>query len=240
MNPLVKILSLMLLCMMLSVSVFAQQEDIAPVVLSGEVALPGQYAVYEGSGVTLSDLISDAGGLTANAFEPGIKVCRRMTDTQYERMVLACRLAQEQLSSLKVKLEVPERNMQYTVSSDAYILPGDEVVVPRQTLSVKISGAVQSPASIVYYSGWTLDDYIRMAGGYTRDAAKGKVYVISPNGEKQRKSKAQIQPECEICVPSRLEPDERTISKEDIITICTSTNSVTDMVIMIVDKIKGK
>ncbi len=233
MNLLVKKLFLILGAMCLSISLFSQQDNALYITVSGEVLSPGQYPCEAGV-TTAEGAIRTAGGLTSDAFEAGIRVFRCLTDVEYERMALACRLAQENLEVLEVEIEVPDRSERYTVGYGEMLLSGDEVLVPKQSRSVKISGAVNSPASIVYYAGWTLDDYIRMAGGYAPGAAKGKIYILSPTGERMKKN-AQLLPECEICVPTAGKSDIKEDYTEEIINICTSTDSVTEMVIEIVD-----
>ncbi len=223
----------------LNISAFAQQSEGALVAIGGEVAFPGQY-VCQGRQMTAADLIRDAGGLTGDAYEAGVGLYRQMSDEQYERMVLACQLAQEQLDIFKVKIQVPSRSDRYSVPLDSFLIPGDEVVVPKHASTVSIYGAVQYPTVVVYSPEKTIDDYIRLAGGYSRDAARSKVFVLSPDGEKLKKKAAKILAGSEICVPSRIKSSENAIFAEEIISICTSTNSVTEMVIEIVDKINKR
>lgn len=73
-------------------------------------------------------------------------------------------------------------------SHDAADLPdlpledGDQFIVPRVPSTVSVDGAVYNQNSFVYDPGKRLKDYIRLAGGASRDADKGRAFVIRASG----------------------------------------------------------
>jgi len=55
--------------------------------------------------------------------------------------------------------------------------------IPEYTPSVKVSGAVNSPGSVLWRQGASLSYYVSAAGGYMQQAQKGQVSVRFANGE---------------------------------------------------------
>jgi protein involved in polysaccharide export with SLBB domain len=58
----------------------------------------------------------------------------------------------------------------------------DRFVVPARPATVNVLGAVYNQNSFVYQSGLRITDYLRQAGGATRDADKGRTFVIRADG----------------------------------------------------------
>lgn len=68
-------------------------------------------------------------------------------------------------------------------STDDIILKnGDRLLVPRLTQEVTVIGEVQSPTSHLYRGRLDSDDYIRLSGGVTQRADKGRTYVVRADG----------------------------------------------------------
>ena len=65
---------------------------------------------------------------------------------------------------------------------DISLRNGDQLVVPQLRQEVTVIGEVQSPASRIYSAELRRDDYIRLSGGTTRKADKGKIYVVHADG----------------------------------------------------------
>src|SRR6266852_4196615 len=80
----------------------------------------------------------------------------------------------------------PPRNaaVRDTASAANIILqPGDSIEIPEYQPAVKVSGAVNSPGSVLWKKGEDLEYYLSGAGGFTYRADKGKVSVTYANGE---------------------------------------------------------
>jgi protein involved in polysaccharide export with SLBB domain len=134
------------------------------VIVTGEVRYPGVYSLRTKSD-RLSDVIARAGGLTKEAYAEGIRFVRSQNDVGRINVDLA-------------------RALRDTVSSANVILqPGDSIRVPEYQPSVKVSGAVNSPGSVLWRSGAGLDYYLSAAGGFAQHADKGAVSVRFANGE---------------------------------------------------------
>jgi hypothetical protein len=61
--------------------------------------------------------------------------------------------------------------------------PDDSINIPEYQPSVKVSGAVNSPGSVLWRRGANLDYYLSAAGGFAQRADKGAVSVRFANGE---------------------------------------------------------
>jgi protein involved in polysaccharide export with SLBB domain len=132
--------------------------------VTGEVKYPGVYSLRT-KGERLSDVIARAGGLTAQAYGAGIRFVRQ----------------QNEVGRINVDLAQALRD---TASTANLILqPGDSIQVPEYQPSVKVSGAVNSPGSVLWRRGAGISYYLSAAGGFAQHADKGAVSVRFANGE---------------------------------------------------------
>jgi polysaccharide biosynthesis/export protein len=72
--------------------------------------------------------------------------------------------------------------LQSGASYDISMLGGDRIVVPRRAGTVTVIGEVLSPGAFAIASGHDGRDFIRLAGGVTRDADEKRAYVVGPDG----------------------------------------------------------
>jgi protein involved in polysaccharide export with SLBB domain len=165
----------------------------ARVVLSGEVALPGPYAIDDGVD-RLGSVFQRAGGFTAWADSNAIRIERNIDAA--DRDTAFVRLAREQeglipaserdyvvaLSRASSVLSVSA--LEWTKSGRSWeswrsipLLDGDRVVVPRRALTVLVQGEVKAPGHVPFEEGRRLADYVEAAGGYTGRANKGRIRV---------------------------------------------------------------
>jgi len=95
--------------------------------------------------------------------------------------------------------------MQHPGSKDDIILEDRDVIeIPAISAAVSVSGAVIQPSSLVYVEGRKIKDYIKMVGGYSRDADEDAVYVIKANGMVMSGKKAKLGPGDLIIVPTKI------------------------------------
>jgi len=59
---------------------------------------------------------------------------------------------------------------------------GDRLYVPPRPTTVGVFGSVFNGGSYLYSGNRSIDDYLRLAGGPTRGADEGSVFVIRANG----------------------------------------------------------
>lgn len=60
---------------------------------------------------------------------------------------------------------------------------GDRLVVPKRPNHVSVTGEVLNPGQLIFRSGSSAKDYLRMAGGATRAGDVPNAFIIFPNGE---------------------------------------------------------
>ena len=156
------------------------------VVVAGEVLFGGNYALVK-KNERLSDLISKAGGITPDAYVKGARLIRKMTEEEQRRQADAVRMARmgEGKDSISVeKLNISDTytvgiNLEKAISNpgsdfDLVLREGDVLFIPEYINTVKISGAVMYPNTVLYKRGESLRYYINQAGGYGNLAKKKK------------------------------------------------------------------
>jgi protein involved in polysaccharide export with SLBB domain len=70
---------------------------------------------------------------------------------------------------------------------DINLLPGDRLVVPMKRLVVAVGGFVSSPGSFPFTSGYTVGDYLELAGGVDpEDGSPNQLFFAEPDGSRTR------------------------------------------------------
>jgi polysaccharide export outer membrane protein len=161
------------------------------VTIHGEVMFPGTYAL-RAKDDRLADLVQRAGGLTPRAYAQGIRFVRAID------------------SRGRININLPQALKDARSRDNIILQPGDSVGIPEYQPSVRVSGAVNSPGSVLYREGASLDYYLSAAGGFTRQAVKGHVSVRYANGEVRTKrgglltsSNPKPGPGSEVMVPAK-------------------------------------
>ena len=67
-------------------------------------------------------------------------------------------------------------------AGDIALRSGDQLLVPRLQQEVMVLGEVQSASSHLYDPELARDDYIAQSGGLTRQADRGRIYVVRADG----------------------------------------------------------
>ena len=188
------------------------------VTVNGEVLYGGTYALTSKS-ERISSIIAKAGGATPFAYVKGAKLTRVANEEEIKRMEDVVNLLRRQVGDAMIdSLGINVQNT-FTVGidleaalanpgSDADIVlrEGDVISVPEYNNTVKIDGAVMMPNTVSFKKGESVKYYISQAGGYGQNAKKSKKFIIYMNGqiaEVKGSGKSQIEPGCEIIVPSK-------------------------------------
>ena len=119
--------------------------------LSGEVFFPGDYSL-ERQDEKLSSIIARAGGLKPSAYPVGARVIRQ----------------EDQIGNIAVDLirALEEPGSTY----DIIMMDRDQIIVPEWQYTVKVTGEVGFPTSLVWEQGKSIDYYVERAGGYLENA----------------------------------------------------------------------
>lgn len=203
------------------------------VTVTGEVNFTGEFAMSERE-QRISSIIKRAGGITDFAYTKGARLARRMTEKEIERAKEKLENLEQSGDSLKLDKKIEEYyyvgiNLDKALANpgsdyDIVLRDGDRIEVPTYNNTVKISGTVLYPNTVTYDKKLSINDYIKMAGGYAQDASKKKVYVISMNGMVSKGRKyMKIEPGSEIVVPLK---KKRPNTLQETMAIATTATSL--------------
>ncbi len=226
---------------------FVQQN----VTISGEVMFDGVYSLQQ-KNERLSDVVSRAGGVTPDAYVKGARLVRQMNEEERRRQADVLRMARSGEGKDSISIEKLDMGTTYAVGIDLekalenpgsdydlVLREGDHLFIPEYVNTVKISGSVMYPNTVLYKDGKKLKHYVNLAGGYGSDAKKSKAYVIYMNGTVAKLSKYKsslIQPGCEIVIPSK--PESKKMSVAEVMSIGTTSASLATMIASMVNLFK--
>ena len=218
--------------------------------IEGENLFDGTYALTSRE-ERLSDLINKAGGATNYAYLRGAKLTRIANASEKKRMADVIRLMRRQLGEAMIDSLGIEVENTFTVgidlekalknpksNADLVLREGDIISIPKNTNTVSIDGAVMVPNTVSYLAGQDIDYYINQSGGYSDNAKKSKKFIVYMNGQVTKvkgNGKKQIEPGCEIIVPSK---SKKKTNVGEILGYATSFSSLGMMIASIANLIK--
>ncbi len=219
------------------------------VTVLGEVKFAGQYSLTSRT-ERISDMIIRAGGLTNNAFPEGAMLTRKIQLTQ--KQLRLRKELMEKDTSLKfsdIGFDVVAINLKKVLENpgnkdDIFLKEGDEINVPREQQTIKISGEVLNPIMATYVPGHNLKFYIDQSGGFGLHAKKRKTYVIYPNGAAIATRKVfminrypKLVPGSEIVVPQK--PIREPMGAAGWISMASALASLSLTIVTIVNSTNG-
>ncbi len=163
--------------------------------VEGWVKFPGVYKINEDK-TTLVDIIDQAGGFLKDASLIDATLTRNIdtveNDPEFDRLKLMQRkdMTDDEYNYFKAKslqrkgkvvVDFNALFRDHDLSENVVLKNGDVINVPEAKNYVIMLGQVVNPGNIIYQKQLTVDDYIRMAGGYGWRAEKGEVRVIKAN-----------------------------------------------------------
>ena len=221
------------------------------VVIDGEILFGGNYAMTSRE-ERLSDLVNKAGGPTSLAYLRGAKLTRVASAGEKKRMGDVIRLMSRQLGeamidslgigvedTFTVGIDLEKALTNPKGSADLVLREGDVVFIPKNTNTVTINGAVMVPNTVSYMKDKNVDYYLNQAGGYSDNAKKSKKFIVYMNGQVTKvkgSGKKQIEPGCEIIVPSKA---KKKGNIANILGYATSFSSLGMMIASIANLIKN-
>ncbi len=209
--------------------------------IEGEVLYPGMYTITS-KDYRISDLIKRAGGLSPYAYAEGASLKRPGAEKvnpadknainnkeEDEKKFLNLERVQEKTVKGNDSSKIDEKLVQSNLvgidlesilskplsRQDLILEEGDIIRVPKQLQTVKVTGEVLNPNSIVYVPGKSFKQYINGAGGFTNSALKKGAYIKYANGSAEAAKKflffnnyPKVKPGAEILVPVRAEREK--------------------------------
>jgi polysaccharide biosynthesis/export protein len=198
-------------------------EDQKSVTIQGEVKYPGAYTIKD-KFQRISDLINLAGGFKDGAFKEGAVFNRDST-----------------FIAINLLNVVNNPNGK----DNLLLIGGDNLTIPREIQTVKLTGEVLNPISIAFSEGLSTKDYIAQAGGFTDKAARRRIYVKYANGisDKTRTflfftTYPKVKQGSEIVIPAILDDNNGKISTAEKVAILGAVSSISYIVITIIQSLK--
>lgn len=225
-------------------------EEQQNVFVEGEVNFPGTYALSKRQ-TRLSDVIKAAGNPNSMAYIKGARLERHITDEERMRMqevIKMTKMQGGQGDSIDVnKIDFGDRyyvgiQLDKAIENpgsdyDMILRDGDRIIVPQYINTVKISGDVLYPNTVLYKKGEKAKYYINQAGGFGSNAKKSHTYIVHMNGTVNQMGKGdRPTPGCEIIVPTKPARDATKLTQ--YLAIGTSTASIATMIATIANLIK--
>ena len=224
--------------------------------IEGEVLYPGTYTI-SGKNERISDIIKRAGGLTAFAYKSGASLKRSLSiRTQSDQELESLKINKIQSLQQKNKdtsddikdqsirndfvgIDLPKILRNPHALFDLLLEDGDVINIPKQLQTVKISGEVLSPTSVVFAKGKRLKGYVQESGGFSSKALRKRAYVVYANGSVAGTRKIvffnkypTVKPGSEIFIPKK-EERSRKISPTEIVAISTGLATIATLIFTI-------
>jgi protein involved in polysaccharide export with SLBB domain len=218
--------------------------------VEGEIAFQGSYTLQL-KNQRLSDVVKEAGGIIPGAYVRGARLVRNMNADELARRDELIKMARQSASGTKDSISIEQLALETTYlvgihldealanpggDEDIELQDGDRLVIPRYSRTVRISGDVQKPNTVAFKSKKDYKYYIEQAGGFGRRARKSQTYILYQNGTIAKASKGEIEPGCEIVVPTKGPKDNSQLTQW--LGIGTSMASLATMFVSIANLIK--
>ena len=219
--------------------------------VEGEIAFEGSYSL-EQKNQRLSDVVKAAGGVVPGAYVRGARLIRTMNEDELARRDEMIKMARQSAAAdTKDSLSLEQLALEttYTVGihldealanpgcdEDVELQEGDRLVIPRYNRTVRISGDILKPNTVAFKEKKNYKYYIEQAGGYGKRARKSHTYILYQNGTIAKASKGDIEPGCEVIVPTKGPKDSASL--QQWLAIGTSAASLATMFVSIANMLK--
>jgi len=156
------------------VSIYSDPREVINelVTINGAVFYPGKYPVAT-TNEKVSDIINRAGGFLPMAYPLASTFIR---------------------NNKLIKLSFEDIIKNPNSSENFVVLPGDIININKKSNIVQVRGEVNAPGFYKYYKGFTLRNYINIAGGLNRNAEKNEIWVSYPNGTSSQYKRFRLSP----------------------------------------------
>ena len=189
------------------------------VIITGEVKLPGKYAV-DGETTRVSDIIDKAGGLTSNGSLESSYLLRQaevgLEDKEMDRLrrtpagdmsETEYRYFQSRLNEKQgiMAINFPKLMANKNVDDNVVLLNRDSIVISSKKYFVNVQGRVNNPGLVIYKPEFTYLDYIALAGGYGFRSDESGTMIVKSRGQQfdAERGNYHIDPGDYILVPPR-------------------------------------
>ncbi|HEY0057412.1 MAG TPA: SLBB domain-containing protein [Pedobacter sp.] len=225
-------------------------EEQRQIKVEGEVLYPGTYTISK-KDERISDVLKRVGGFTALAYPEGASLKRpgppkRGQDSiNYEQEAMRLKQFQRLQKNISDTLRTAEesvlRNNYVGINlpriinkpggkEDIFLEEGDILNIPKQLQTVKVSGEVLSPVTVIYTGSKGFKDYVSNAGGFSQRSRKRSSYIVYANGSVKSTKKffifnnyPVVKPGAEIFVPKKV---DKNVNVQQVVALTTGIASL--------------
>jgi len=190
----------------------------------GEINYPGTYPIVVGN-TTINDIINAAGGFLSSADTSRIYINNsaivKIPDRELERILLKDELNRsiEERAYVKARIRTEkgalETSLQTIKNKNHLVTNKDVIYIQRYFPYVEVIGAVESPGRYPFITEYNAKDYIKIAGGITKNASRKRFVIKATTGQRLKLDNSQdLQCGDVVFVPDKLEYNEWYAAKE--------------------------
>ena len=204
---------------------YSYNEDPHEIVeIVGEINYPGTYPIKIGT-TTISDIIRLAGGFLPSADSSKIyinnKTIVKIPDRELERILLKDEINRsiEEKAYVKARIRTEKGALETslnTIKNNNYLVTNNDVIfIQKYFPYVEVIGAVESPGRYPFSSANNANDYIKLAGGATKNASRKRFVIKSTTGQRLKVSRnLDLQYGDVVFIPEKVDYNEWYAAKE--------------------------
>jgi len=204
---------------------YSYNEDPHEIVeIVGEINYPGTYPIKIGT-TTISDIIRLAGGFLPSADSSKIyinnKTIVKIPDRELERILLKDEINRsiEEKAYVKARIRTEKGALETslnTIKNNNYLVTSNDVIFIQKFFPyVEVIGAVESPGRYPFSSKNNVNDYIKLAGGVTKNASRKRFVIKSTTGQRLKASRnLDLQYGDVVFIPEKVDYNEWYAAKE--------------------------
>ena len=192
----------------------------------GEINYPGTYPIVDGK-TTINDIINAAGGFLSSADTSRIYINNsaivKIPDRELERILLKDEMNRsiEEKAYVKARIRTEkgalESSLETIKKKNHLVTNKDVIYIQRYFPYVEVIGAVQLPGRYPFVTEYNAKDYIKIAGGITKNASRKRFVIKATTGQRLKlKNSQDLQCGDVVFVPDKLEYNEWYAAKEVI------------------------
>ena len=161
--------------------------------INGRIKYPGRYPIEPGV-TTVNDIIEEAGGFLSDSDSTKFYINNRTIssspDRELERILLKEEINRsvEEKSYVKARIRTQKGSLEIatnSISKRAHLLTNnDEILIPKSFPYIEVIGAISFPGRYAFKNNLTSNDYIKMAGGLSKNSSGKKFIVKAMTGQR--------------------------------------------------------
>ncbi len=161
--------------------------------IDGRIKYPGRYPIKSGV-TTVNDIIKAAGGFLSDSDSAKFYINNRTIssspDRELERILLKDEINRsvEERSYVKARVRTQKGSLEIAIDSfnkRAHLLTNnDEILIPKSFPYIEVIGAISHPGRYAFKDSLTSNDYIKIAGGFSKNSSGKKFLVKAMTGQR--------------------------------------------------------